>query len=201
MGVTPGSPKCNAIERSLARLEPTVSKPRLHPLLYRKLPFGIPCVRGVQLVGVDFEGNPFVAAAAQESGDILGGKIGQAELSVLHDVNQFMEQGGGGDGSVGNDDVHERDGTHVRKVGQQFFVEPHRFQLGVERRVLGLGILQNDQPGGVQNRVHKKRPQQGLLRGGKRRRLRVPVPLLLDVMGSSSEAVRVISFGEFYLWF
>ena len=64
--------------RSTFRSEPIPLNPRLHPLVHRKLPLGISRVLGVQLVGVDFEGNPFVAAAARESGDISGGKIGGA---------------------------------------------------------------------------------------------------------------------------
>ena len=41
-----------------------IVNPRLHPPLHREMPLGISRVLGVQLVDVDFEGNPFVAAAA-----------------------------------------------------------------------------------------------------------------------------------------
>ena len=42
---------------------------RLETIVYREMPLGISRVLGVELVGVDFEGNPFVAAGAQESGE------------------------------------------------------------------------------------------------------------------------------------
>ena len=47
----------------------------METIVYREMPLGISRVLGVELVGVDFEGNPLVAAGAQESGEPIRIKI------------------------------------------------------------------------------------------------------------------------------
>jgi len=96
---------------------------------------------GFEGVGVDFEGDVVVAAAGEEAADVEFGKAGDAELAVLFDVDEFVEEKCAGEGLMGDDDVAEGDGGHEGEVGE--IVEAEGAEGGVEGGIGDAFGLQN----------------------------------------------------------
>src|SRR2546429_416997 len=60
-------------------------------------------------MGIHFQRNRFVGAAAQETCNVLGGEFFQSQLFVLDDADEFTEQEPVRECLVGNHCVHERE--------------------------------------------------------------------------------------------
>jgi len=103
---------------------------------------------GFEGVGVDFEGDGVVGAAGEEAADVELGEAGDAELAVLLDMDEFVEEKGGGEGLMGHDEVAKGDGSHEGEVGE--IVEAEGAEGGVEGGIGDAFGLQDNEARGFE---------------------------------------------------
>lgn len=72
---------------------------------------------GFEVEGVGFEGDPLVGAVGEQALDIVAGEGGDAELAVLDDVDEFVEEQADRHGLAGDDEVTEGDGGGEGEIG------------------------------------------------------------------------------------
>ncbi|MBL8241592.1 MAG: hypothetical protein JNM66_29475 [Bryobacterales bacterium] len=93
---------------------------------------------GFELEGAGFEGDLFVGAVGEDALDIVAGEGGEAELTVLDDVDEFVEKQTVGHGGAGGDEMAESNGGgegEVRVVEAELLEETGEGRVGDGERV------------------------------------------------------------------
>jgi len=114
---------------------------------------------GAERVGIHFQWDGVIAAAGEES---LNVKIGEAadgsKLAVLFDVDKFVEEQGGSEWLVGNDDLIETDSGHLCEVWE--ILEAEHFEHGVEARIFDAFVTQGEDADGFKE-IFAEKPFHG----------------------------------------
>jgi hypothetical protein len=125
----------NSTSRGIVRRsEPAVAYPRPHFIRHRKSYPWVSLKPAAEVISIDLQRDAIVPATIEESANVQLGEAGDAQLPVLLDMNQFVEEQPVGERLVRDHHIAECDRRHVGEAGQ--VGESHPAQRHIEGRIL-----------------------------------------------------------------